>query len=206
MAYNTVQHGVKARQLNLHMISETGFWKIEGAKFDQEHIYDPRLSAAIMVLANSKGVKATYDFGCGHGSYTADFIDSGIKCTGYDGNPITSNIADCSVQDLTDPKWQIEPVEFLLCIEVCEHVPQSYEKQLLDTITRHVAPKGTVVISWAVPGQGGLGHVNCQTNKYVIETFKRLGFLYNEEESEFLRKASKEPWFKNTLLFFQRSV
>ena len=184
------------------MISETGFWKIDGAKFAEEHIYDHNLSDALILLAKSKSINATYDFGCGHGTYTEDFIESGIKCTGYDGNPITSTIPNCKVQDLTDPTWTIEPVDFLLCLEVCEHVPKEYEERLINTITRHINPGGTIVISWAVPHQGGLGHVNCQTNAYVIKMFEKLGFTYNKEESEFLRGASKEPWFKNTILVF----
>jgi SAM-dependent methyltransferase len=184
------------------MISPTGFWNIDGATFDKEHIYDPLLSQALIVLAKSKNVRKTYDFGCGHGTYTADFIEAGISCKGFDGNPITASIPNCRVQDLTDPHWQEAPVDFLLCLEVCEHVPKEHEEALINTLTRHVNPGGTIVLSWAVPGQGGLGHVNCQTNKYVIELFEKLEFLYNKEESEFLRKTSKEPWFKNTICIF----
>jgi tryptophanyl-tRNA synthetase len=183
------------------MISATGYWNLDGSKFDKEHVYDPTLSQALIVLAKSKNISKTYDFGCGHGLYTADFISANIACKGFDGNPITATLPDCQVRDLTD-SWQEPPVDFLLCLEVCEHVPKEYETALLNTLVRHVNPGGTLVISWAVPGQGGLGHVNCKTNKDVIDKMESLGFVYNKEESEFLRKSSKEPWFKNTILCF----
>ena len=188
------------------MISDTGYWNISGTEFTKEHIYDSRLSDAIIAIAKSKSIKQTYDFGSGHGEYTANFIASNINCIGFDGNPITSTIPNCKVQDLTDRNWQREPVDFLLCLEVCEHVPKEYELALIDSIVRHLNHGGTVILSWAIPGQGGLGHVNCQTNEYVIKLFQKRGFVYNKEESDFLRKHSVEPWFNNTILVFQKGL
>jgi SAM-dependent methyltransferase len=188
------------------MISQTGFWTFEGKRFENEHVYDPKLSDALVHFAKQRNVTKTYDFGCGPGKYVANFRKYDIDTTGYDGNPITSQIPNCYVQDLTTD-FQLPPVNFLLCLEVCEHVPKEFEDALLNTIDRHVNPGGTLVLSWAVVGQGGTGHVNCQNNDYVVKKFKSLNYTYNSTQSMHLRaQESCAPWFKNTILVFDKNV
>jgi SAM-dependent methyltransferase len=188
------------------MISQTGFWTFEGQRFEQEHVHDPKLSDALVAIAKRHNVKKSYDFGCGPGNYVKNFRKNGIEASGYDGNPVTSKIQWCSVQDLTS-EFQLEPVDFLLCLEVCEHVPKQYEEALLRTINRHVNPGGILILSWAVVGQGGLGHVNCQNNDYVIQLFTRMGYVYNQEYSQFLRNnvSNNAYWFRNTILVFNKT-
>ena len=188
------------------MISETGAWMFEGNKFDAEHVYDQKVSNALLSMVKRLGTSKTYDFGCGPGKYVQNFRQNGIETTGYDGNPVTSRIPNCAVQDLT-ADFQLPPVDFLLCLEVCEHVPKEYEDALLKTIDRHVSPGGVLVLSWAVVGQGGLGHVNCQNNDYVINKFQSMGYSFNSSDSDFLRQnVSNAYWFKNTLLVFNKYV
>ena len=188
------------------MISSTGFWNFKGQQFDQEHVYDTKLSDAIVVIAKRNNVTKTYDFGCGPGKYVQNFRKNGIETTGYDGNPVTSKIPWCSVQDLTSD-FQLDPVNFLLCLEVCEHVPKHYEDALVNTLNRHVNPGGTLIISWAVVGQSGTGHVNCQNNDYVIAKFQSLGYTYDNAQSTYLRsQESCAPWFRNTILVFNKHV
>jgi SAM-dependent methyltransferase len=188
---------------SIDMISNTGFWKIDGARFEDEHKYDVQLSNAIMTLAKSLNVTKTYDFGCGPGKYTAAFREAGIEATGLDGNPLTNTIPNCTVQDLT-ADFDLEPVNFLLSLEVCEHVPKEFEAKLVSNINKHVAPGGTLVLSWAVVGQGGFGHVNCQNNDYVIRLFEGLGYTYDLENSTSLRNSSSLWWFKNTIMVFKK--
>jgi len=188
------------------MISQTGFWIFEGQRFEQEHVYDPKLSDALVAIAKRDGIKKSYDFGCGPGKYVQKFRENGIETFGYDGNPITSRIPWCSVQDLTSD-FQIDPVDFLLCLEVCEHVPKQYEDSLLRSVDRHVNPGGKLILSWAVVGQPGTGHVNCQNNDYVIQKFESMGYTYNLSESLELRNnVSNAWWFRNTTLVFNKKA
>ena len=187
------------------MIAPTGFWTFEGQRFEQEHVYDQKLSAALVQLAKKLKITKSYDFGCGPGLYVKNFQEHGIDARGFDGNPTTATIENCSVQDLTED-FQLEPVDFLLCLEVCEHVPKEFEDRLLSTITRHVNVGGKLILSWAVVGQCGTGHVNCQNNDYVIEKFKSLGYVFDSEESQELRRniSGNAPWFLNTILVFSK--
>jgi SAM-dependent methyltransferase len=188
------------------MISNTGFWTFEGRRYEHEHVYDPKLSDALVKLIKNLNVSKTYDFGCGPGKYVANFRKNNIDTIGYDGNPVTSKLPNCYVQDLTTD-FQLPPVDFLLCLEVCEHVPKQYEDALLHTLDRHLNSGGKLVISWAIVGQRGTGHVNCQNNDYVINKFKSLNYTYIEKESIYLRnQESCAPWFRNTILVFNKNV
>jgi len=186
------------------MISSTGFWNIDGSKFEFEHAYDASLSEALVNLAKSLGATKTYDFGCGPGKYTAAFRAAGIETTGFDGNPITASIPNCKVLDLTTD-FDLAPVDFLLSLEVCEHVPKQFEAKLVSNIDKTVKSGGVLVLSWAVVGQVGFGHVNCQNNPYVINLFTALGYSYDETASNVLRKSSTLSWFANTIMVFKKN-
>ena len=91
----------------------------------------------------------------------------------------------------------------MLSLEVGEHIPAEFEDQFIDNITKHV--KKTLIISWAIEGQGGSGHVNCRNNDYIIGQVTERGFKYNEKASNELRKAATNAfWFSYTLLVFDK--
>ena len=188
-------------------ISETGAWLFGGAQLQSQHVFDKSLADSIAELANQLGHAKAYDFGCGEGKYTQVLNDSGVQTEGFDGNPCTESYPNCSVQDLTDASFSREPRPFVLTLEVCEHVPKHLEEALVTTIDKHVQTGGTLVLSWAVVGQHGLGHVNCQNNDYVIAKFTSMGYTYEASHAETLRKASNRtiaPWFFNTILVFSK--
>lgn len=97
-------------------VTPTGFWTLTGYKFEAAHVYDVALSKAVLDLAKSLSVTKSYDFGCGQGKYVEAFREAGIETTGLDGNPLTSSIPNCRVQDLT-ADFDLEPVSFLLSRE-----------------------------------------------------------------------------------------
>jgi hypothetical protein len=182
-------------------ISNTGFWI--DVNFEEEHAYDPSLAEGLYQFFKEQNVQKMYDFGCGPGEYVKKMRSCGIDSMGYDGNPVTSSIPNCEVADLTS-NFQLNPVECVMCLEVGEHVPKEFETALLDTIDRHVLPGGVLVLSWAVPGQGGLGHVNCQTNEYVRTLMTKRGYSSNSAVEDSLRKRATLQWFRNTILVFQK--
>lgn len=183
-------------------ISDTGFWV--DVDLEHEHAFDPSLAATLTAVLREHGVRSMYDFGCGLGQYVKTFRAAGVDAHGFDGNPLTSTFESCSVADLTDPSFVRPPVDGVLCLEVGEHVPAEYESALLQTLDRHVRPGGLLLLSWAIPGQGGLGHVNCKTNEAVCEQIVRLGYTPREDLAQRLRADSTLGWFKNTLLAFTK--
>jgi len=169
--------------------------------YEDNHCYDEKLSDGIVAICKNNMFKNIYDFGCGPGKYVKHLNDNNFNCKGYDGNPSTNRITNCSVLDLTS-NFQLEKADFLICLEVGEHVPKTFEEKLISNITNHVTDK--LLLSWAVVGQAGHGHVNCQNNDYVIRKFESMNFQYNQAESETLRNVSTLPWFKNTVMVFDK--
>ena len=64
---------------------------------------------------------------------------------------------------------------------------------------------GWLIISWAVPGQGGKGHVNEQPAEYVLDLFESIGFVHHNEYSQYLRNSITNcHWFRNTIFVFSK--
>lgn len=187
------------------MISATGYWILNESQFINEHVYCSKLSNKIVDYVKGLKINKVYDFGCGPGKYVEHLRSNNIESYGFDGNPVTSNFLNCRVQDLTDDFLE-PPVDFLMCLEVCEHVPKEYEETLLQTIDRHLNPGGTLLLSWAVIGQSGLGHVNCQNNDYVIEKFQSIGYSFNKHDTKIFRNIdfSEATWFEHTIFVFNK--
>lgn len=189
-------------------IDSHGYWTNESLA---GHCFDLSLGKAIAKLLREAGVKTVADFGCGPGWYVALLRKQGFDIEGYDGNPNTPEISSsffndgfyCQYTDLTEEVMADEPFDAVICLEVGEHIPAEYENILFQNITNNA--KQYVLLSWAIIGQPGSGHVNCKTNEYIISKMAELGFSINTPASNYLRNQSSLWWFKNTLMFFERS-
>jgi tryptophanyl-tRNA synthetase len=92
--------------------------------------------------------------------------------------------------------------DLVLSLEVGEHIPEEYEEVFIQNLVTHA--NDMLVISWGIPGQLGLGHVNCRENSYIIGKIMENGFRYDERWSGILRRTARLPWFKKTLMVFHR--
>jgi SAM-dependent methyltransferase len=145
------------------------------------------------------------DLGCGYGQYVHYLTPMCSSVEGYDGNPLTPTLSRglCKVADLTEPQI-FKPAQWVLCLEVGEHVPRGLEEPFLDNIAFH-ALYG-VVISWAVRGQGGRGHINTHTPEEVENLFlaRPRCFAKNALCTSRLREAASFSYFKRNLLVLNR--
>ena len=144
------------------------------------------------------------DLGCGNGYYTKLLREYGIDCDGYDGNPNTIELTNgmCGIIDLTVPFKLVKKYLTVLCLEVGEHILEKYMNTFIENIHRNNTKQ--IILSWAIPGQGGYGHVNELSNEIIIETFKDLGYLHNVDLDQKFRDASSLFWFKNTIMIFTK--
>ena len=180
--------------------NKTGIWLNDSLI---GHGYDVPLSNALLDILRKNQIEDVYDFGCGHGLYTKNFIKNNIMCEGYDGNPNTQQLTDnvCSVLDLSK-SFTLSKKEYVITLEVGEHIPKEYEHIFIDNVHKHNS-KG-IILSWAVLGQGGDGHVNCQNNEYIKQKFLDLGYHNDIEDENYLRHNSSFSWFKNTIMVFKK--
>lgn len=156
--------------------------------------------------------KPVLDFGCGDAYYLKQLFDHDFGVFGFDGHlpqhsymPTFDDIyqADLSQEfNFTGVRRTIRGQ--VLSLEVGEHIPQEFQDTFIDNLVRHCDSK--MVISWAMPGQNGIGHVNCQTNDYIIKQVTKRGFAYNEPQTNYLRDGVEMHvnYFKNTIMVFDK--
>jgi hypothetical protein len=146
------------------------------------------------------------DVGCGSGRYVTRLRQKGIEAFGVDGSEFIERTPFCSRIDLSekDALRHIGQFEKVLCLEVGEHIPATYESTFLDNLVSAASENAIIVVSWAVVGQGGTGHVNERPNEYVIEEMARRGCEFDADLTTTLRCASSLRWFKGSLMAFNR--
>ena len=164
--------------------------------------WDSRITAEMQILFQTKSV---LDLGCGLGHYGKAFDEgSSVRWTGYDGSENIETVTDDYVHfmDLTSPQWIGKKFDWVMSLDVGEHIPQEAETVFIDNIVRH-AIEG-VVLSWAVPGQGGHHHVNEQPNDHIIEQMQDRGFVQSSPWTKRLREAAELAYFKSSIVIYER--
>lgn len=183
------------------LIKDSGAWTNKNL---YEHVFDEPLAHGIVCLINNKHLRTCLDLGCGNGKYTEYFNNAKIETVGYDGNPHTPELTNgkCSVLDLSQPFDLNKTFDCVMCLEVGEHIPEKYQDTLVDNITKH--SHNLIVLSWAIPGQGGYGHFNCKTNEDVKALFENKGFVNEPADESILRVMSSRTWFRDTIMIFSK--
>ncbi len=186
----------------INRINENGFW--EGSESKSQHVYDSTLSEALLNFLKKEEVKTICDFGCGLGNYVKHFKDNNIDATGYDGNPNTPELTNnlCNVLDLSIPKKFDIPFNWVMSLEVGEHLPKKFEDIFINNL--HSNNENGIILSWAVKGQGGHGHINEQNNDYIKSKICDLGYINDVEAENELRKHPTLWWFKKTIMIFRK--
>lgn len=181
-------------------ISSSGTWV--GADAEGYHMHDSSLAQALATLFREENVRAVGDFGCGLGLYVRDLREAGFRVGGFDGNPATAKLSAgrCQVADLSTSldfgtRW-----DWIMSLEVAEHIPHDFEATFLSNLHRHNR-KG-IVLSWG--NQAGHGHVNLKSREEVEELLAGMGYESLQESAEALRGHATLPWFKDTILVFRR--
>ncbi|CAG2257886.1 unnamed protein product [Mytilus edulis] len=57
--------------------------------------------------------------------------------------------------------------------------------------------KEGIILSWAVPGQGGLSHINNQPLQHVVDVMEKNGFTIDQSISKVLQDSAELPWIKS---------
>ncbi len=181
-------------------ISHKGYWI---GDVEECHAVNEYLGEAIADFFVEQQARSIVDFGCGVGTYVAQIRQRGLIAKGYDGNPDTPTLS-CGigeVLDLSEPFQLPEKFDWVLSLEVGEHLPQQYEKIFIENLMRHAGVG--IVLSWAIKNQGGTGHFNEQNNEYIKALFANYGYINDLEAEKNLRSVSKDTWFQNSLMVFR---
>lgn len=181
--------------------TETGAWWLPDNITETRYYFDEKFADAIIQLTRTAGFSTLLDVGAGVGRYVRYYRNSGIRAHGIDGLNGVWNRSGGMVQqlDLSKPGW-CYPHEIVTCMEVLEHMPSRFEKAVLNDI--NCAAQRLLVLSWALPGSLGVGHVNGRTQSYVRERLDGLGWRVDGNATRVLRDVSVLPWYRvNTFAF-----
>jgi len=185
---------------------QTGIWTVNTgpsstiAHANTLHKFDPGLSSALSEFLEDQ--TEIVDFGCGNADYSRILIGKGKRVDCFDGNPNTPEMTKGlgKVLDLSQDFDLEKKYECVISLEVGEHIPKEREQIFLNNLDKHCGQ--CIILSWALPGQGGDGHFNEQPNEYIIEEMKKRNYNYWKEASDYFRGSVSLWWFKKTIMVF----
>jgi glycosyltransferase involved in cell wall biosynthesis len=153
------------------------------------------------------------DLGCGPCRSLARFKEHGLlRIIGIDGSialrdnqHVKPHTKDILFVDLErSPCVMGEKFDLVWSYEVAEHVAN--EENFLLTLTENA--RHWIVMTAAIPGQGGIGHVNCQTREHWISKLSERGFAYRGDLTEQFRALGRNVtgyYDGNGMVFERRS-
>jgi len=125
------------------------------------------------------GPSSVVDVGCGVGSWLAAAGALGVRrLVGLEGDWVKEEeLMDPSIQllrgDLEKPLECRETFDLAMSLEVAEHLSPDRAESFVEELCR-LAP--CVLFGAAIPGQGGLNHVNERWQEYWAELFASNGY------------------------------
>ncbi|MDY6919409.1 MAG: class I SAM-dependent methyltransferase [Pseudomonadota bacterium] len=121
------------------------------------------------------------DFGCGVGTWlkaAQELIGNDGEFIGVDGawggkEDLLPNFIEFYECDLTKPFQLPKKVDLAISVEVAEHLRAESAETIVDTI---VGASDVIMFSAAIPGQGGVDHINEQYQSYWCKLFVERGY------------------------------
>lgn len=170
---------------------------------DTYHQSSPKLAAFLAKFLPKE--RNVIDFGCGNAFYISELEKQGFYCIGVEGSHLNNFLMNnVVIHDLTE-SIDLDVKGCVISLEVGEHLPESAEQTFLDTICSHCTD--TLVLSWAMPNQPGIGHINCKPQEYIKEEVEKRGFIFDDYTTSQIRQNHIDyntDWFRRTILIFQR--
>jgi len=153
--------------------------------------------------------KSVVDIGCGDGTWLAVFMSYGVEdVLGVDGEHMSEAILRIPISrflayDLSKPLILNRRFDLALCLEVAEHLPPTSSEALVTSLAS-AAP--VVFFSAAIPGQGGVSHINEQWQDQWAELFESVGYGVVDCVRPRVWMDDRIPvWYRqNSLLFLKK--
>lgn len=156
------------------LTAEEKRWLTGLAQFDEGNTL-----ALLAIFAGFRIPHSYFDVGCGTGAMVKAARLLGVDGWGVDILPHDEPFL--VQQDLRSFCDLGKKFDLVTSIEVAEHIDPDYADVYADTLARHLRPDGgLLILSAAIPGQNGDGHVNCQSKEYWREKLKARGLIYDE--------------------------
>jgi len=199
-------------------ISEWGGWKYDLESIRAFHIAEGTHHAIYDFIGPGSSL---VDIGAGVGQMKValDRINADVDYVGFDGG---ANIMDMEGinapvggdtghvipklcwADASKPFDVQRTFDVVLSKEVGEHIPKEGEAAFMDNLIKLAKPHGgRIILTWAHPGQGGNGHVNCRPKPYIIKEMEKRGVIFDELSTKWIGKRIAPAYSRNLMVFFK---
>ena len=192
------------RQLN--SLYRQGWYEVNEISYQQiESEEGPFAERLAQWIATELTPATVLDIGCGPGTYVRALRAQDIEATGIDTDERVLGQEHLQQQSLFDLDQQ---AELVLCLEVAEHIPGENNDAIAESIAASLLTGGTLIWSAAHPGQGGVGHVNCQTKQYWEDLITAAGLQRDTTMEEcllsYIKNGYHMGWFLQNAMVFRR--
>ena len=165
-----------------------------------------RLARFVKWHYNPKNVA---DVGCATGLYLS-YFDCQIYGCDVEDSAFVPSVAKVNPELLykIDITKEAPPLssDVVLCLEVLEHIEEKNADVAIANLAKCVG--GILIFSAAAPGQGGVGHINCQLKEYWDEKLISQGLVRDEEDEFFFKNylvsGYHMGWFINNVMIYKR--
>ncbi len=145
------------------------------------------------------------DIGCGTGTFLASALERGSSyALGMEGDWVRADMLDnpgiiFAPADL-ERRFSAPAVDLVLSLEVAEHLSPDRAAGFVSDLAA-MAP--AVLFSAAIPGQGGVGHVNEQWQSYWAGLFAAQGYSAHDVIRPKLWTDEAIPaWYRQNLVLY----
>jgi len=185
-------------------VSQSGGWcsKISGTN-SPNHLCDNKLVRGLSKFLKHKTVAS---FGDGPGVYKKKIIrlHQVISYDAFDGAPYAELTTNNRVKflDLSVPIYHLNKYDWIISLEVAEHIPAKFESVYVDNLVRHA--KEGIILSWSKEGQEGHSHVNNRNADYVIKLMESKKFNHDIEGTKYLKNKSSFYWLQDNINVYRK--
>ncbi len=167
-------------------------------------------AAILPLIFDDLRPKSVVDLGCGVGTWLTEALRLGASCAvGIEGPWVAAeDLVDDRIklvsQDLVEPIAISGGYDLAISLEVAEHLPSERAVSLIEDLC---GLSDWILFSAAVPGQGGVNHVNEQWQSYWIELFAACGYVSLDVIRHRVWHNSRIPghYRQNMFLFYRKT-
>ena len=148
-------------------------------------------------------INSILDVGCGCGFFSGKLGQLyDCEVLGINGDRPHNRTIEIMTFDLNKKFELNKKFDLVISLEVAEHIEEKNANNFIDTITGH----GDIILfSAAVPGQGGVGHVNEQPHEYWHKKFDERSYGYTDIIRRHLANKKNVPfWYRENIFLYEK--
>lgn len=151
--------------------------------------------ATLAELQRRYGITSMLDVGCGPGGMAPIAEGLGIQWWGLDGDPACRGPRVLTHDYTTGPTpWPAPRVDLAWCVEVAEHIHPAHMPHWLETLRAG----WVLLLTHALPGQGGHHHVNEQPPSYWRAVLSAAGWVEDDAATRWVQAHATDRYIKAT--------